>query len=73
MRAKETAMIELNAEQQRALDEAKSPLHLVGPRTGQVYVLVRQDVYNLTCSIVGGGPGQVWDDSADDDLIRKRP
>ncbi len=64
-------MIELTAEQVQALEEQKAPLHVLNPRTQEVYVLIRQDVYNVTCSIVGGGKGQVWDDSADDDLIRK--
>ena len=35
-------------------------------------VLVRQDVYELTCTIVGGGKGQVWEDDADEGLIKKR-
>jgi hypothetical protein len=32
-------------------------------------VLIPKRVYDLTCKIVGGGPGQVWDDAADDGLI----
>ena len=72
MDAKENAMIELTADQIRAMEvQEKGPLHLLNPKTQEVYVLIRQDVYNLTRSIVGGGPGQVWDDVADDDLIRK--
>ncbi len=65
-------MIQLTEEQTRALDEQKTPLHLIDPRTREVFVLIRQDVYQLTCNIVGGGKGRVWDDEADDDLIRKR-
>lgn len=65
-------MIELTEEQAQAMEAQKTPLQVVNPLTREVYVLVRQDVYNLTCSIVGGGPGQVWDDEADNDLIRKR-
>ncbi len=65
-------MIELTEEQAQAMEAQKAPLQVVNPITREVYVLVRQDVYNLTCSIVGGGPGQVWDDEADNDLIRKR-
>lgn len=64
-------MIELTEQQAQALEAQKSPLHLLNPRTSEVYVLIRQDVYQLTCNIVGGGPGQVWDDEADDNLIRK--
>jgi hypothetical protein len=69
---KEAAMIELTDAQIKALDAQQSPLHLVNPRTQEVYVLIRKEVYDLTCNIVGGGKGQVWDDEADDDLIRKR-
>ena len=64
-------MIELTEAQVQALEAQKSPLHLVNPATREVFVLIRKDVYDLTCSIVGGGPGRVWDDEADDDLIRK--
>jgi hypothetical protein len=66
-------MIELTEEQQQALEAQKAPLRVLNPRTQEVYVLVRQDVYQLTCSIVGGGKGRAWDDEADNDLIRKRP
>lgn len=48
------------------------PLHVVDPATQEVYVLIRKSVYDLTCKIVAGGKGKVWDDDADDDLIRKR-
>ena len=65
-------MIQLTEEQTRAMEEQKAPLHLVNPHTQEVFVLIRQDVYQLTCSIVGGGKDRVWDDEADDDLIRKR-
>jgi hypothetical protein len=36
-----------------------------------VFVLIRKDVYDLTCSIVAGQTGRVWDD--EEDLIQKRP
>ena len=65
-------MIELTQEQVQALEAKQAPLRLVNPATQQVYVLIRQDVYDLTCGIVGGGPGRVWDDEADDDLIADR-
>ena len=64
--------IQLTEEQQQALEAQKAPLQVLNPRTQEIFVLIRQDVYQLTCSIVGGGKGQVWDDEADDDLIRKR-
>ena len=63
-------MIELTAEQVAALDGQRAPLHLVNPQTREVYVLVRKNVYDLTCTIVGG-KGKPWSDEADDDLIRK--
>jgi hypothetical protein len=65
-------MIELTEEQAQALEAQKAPLHLVNPATREVFVLIRKDVYDLTCNIIGGGPGRAWDDQADDDLIRKR-
>jgi hypothetical protein len=66
-------MIELTHEQVQAMDSQKpTPLQVLNPATQEVFVLIRKEVYDLTCSIVGGGKGQVWDDQADDDLIRKR-
>ena len=44
----------------------------MNPATQQVYVLIQKNVYDLTCGIVGGGKGRVWDDEADDDLIADR-
>ncbi len=64
-------MIELTQEQTLALNERQSPLHMFDPRTGEVYVLIRKNVYDLTCSIVGGVKGKVWENDADNDLIRK--
>jgi hypothetical protein len=74
MLAKETGMIELTSEQMQAIEAQRpKPLQLVNPTTQEVFVLIRKEVYDLTCSIVGGGRGQVWDDESDEDLIRKRP
>ena len=70
---KEAAMIELTEQQVQALEAQKAPLQVVNPRSGEVYVLIRRDVYELTCGIVGGGRGQVWDDVADENLTRKGP
>ncbi len=64
-------MIELTEKQALTLEQQKAPLQLINPRTQEVFVLIKQEVYALTCKIVGGGEGQVWDDAADDDLIRK--
>jgi hypothetical protein len=67
-------MIELTENQVQALEAQKpTPLELVNPATQEVFVLIRKDVYALACNIVGGGEEQVWDDAADDDLIRKKP
>jgi hypothetical protein len=65
-------MIQLTEEQMRAMAEQASPLHVINPRTQEVFVLIRREVYDLTCNIVGGQKGRVWDDEADDDLIRKK-
>lgn len=65
-------MIDLTEEQALAQETQKAPLQVLIPRTQEVYVLIRKDVYELTCGIVGGGKGQVWDDEADEGLIRKQ-
>jgi hypothetical protein len=64
-------MIELTAEQARALAEQQAPLQVLNPVTQEVFVLIPWNVYELTCSIVGGGRGKVWDDEADEGLTRK--
>ena len=64
-------MLELTEEQALALEKQQVPLQLRDPRTGEVYVLIRKNVYDLACTVVGGGKGKVWDDEADNDLIRK--
>jgi hypothetical protein len=63
-------MIELTEAQVAALDRQQAPLQLVNPQTGEVYILLKKHVYDVTCTIVGG-KGKPWDDAADDDLIRK--
>jgi predicted ATPase len=42
---KESAMIELTAEQQQALDVQPVPAQVLDPRTNTAYILVRADVY----------------------------
>lgn len=70
---KEAAMIELTEEQMQAIDTAKEgPLKVIHPRTQEVFVLIRQDVYQLTSRIISGPNHRGWDNSADDDLIRKK-
>jgi hypothetical protein len=65
-------MIELTPEQAQAMAEQKAPLRVVNPVTQEVFVLVPQKVYELTCGIVGSMNRSGWDNPADDDLIRKR-
>jgi hypothetical protein len=63
-------MIELREDQLQDLDGQPQPPLAVDPRTGQEYVLIRREIYELvqrTLKPIGRG----WDDPADDDLIRK--
>jgi len=61
-------MIELTPEQVQALDTEKQPVAAVDPRTGQEYLLIKREVYNVVCGIVKPF-NRGWD--PDDDLIRK--
>jgi hypothetical protein len=61
-------MIKLTEEQAQAIEEQKSPLQLLNPRTLETYFLIRKDVYELACAAVGGKINGVWGDD-DDDLI----
>jgi hypothetical protein len=63
MQEREAVMIELTAEQAQAMQAQETgPLQVLNPRTGEVYVLIRQDVYQLTCNIVSGPNRAGWDD-----------
>jgi len=64
-------VLELTERQVQAIAQQKWPLELVNPAAQEGFVLARKEVYDLTCTIVGGRQGQVWDDQ-DDDLIRKK-
>ena len=55
-------MIELTEEQIQAMEIQKQPLHLVNPRTQEVFVLIRHNIYQLTCGII-----KTWNDPDDDD------
>ena len=46
-------MIELRDDQLQALDKETQPAAAVDPRTGQVYRLIKQEVYELVRGIVG--------------------
>ena len=65
-------MIELTEEQARALGREKQPAAALDPQTGQVYRLIRQEVYEVVCSSL---KSQAWgrDEDGDEDLTRKRP
>ena len=62
-------MIELTEEQAMAMEAQKAPLQVLNPVTREVYVLIRQHVYDLTRGIVSVPNRNGWDE--DDDLIRK--
>ncbi|MCI0458905.1 MAG: hypothetical protein L0Z62_18250 [Gemmataceae bacterium] len=63
-------MIELTEAQAQALDAPPPPPVVVDPRTGQQYLLIRREVYELVKGTLKPY-GRGWDDPADDDLIRK--
>jgi len=63
-------MIELTPEQAQAMVELKKPLQVLNPLTQEVFVLIRQNVYELVCGTLKPF-GRGWDNPADDDLIRK--
>jgi hypothetical protein len=67
--AKEPAMIELKEDQLQALDAEKAPAAVVDPRTGQVYRLIKQEVYDLVCGLIKPY-NRNWD--PDDDLILRK-
>jgi hypothetical protein len=69
MRPKEQAMIELTDDQLQVLDQQRQPAAAIDRRTGQVYRLIKQEVYDLVCGTLKPY-GRGWDDPADDDLIR---
>jgi hypothetical protein len=68
-------MIELNEEQQQALEKQKAPLEVLNPRTQEVFVLVRRDVYDLVRRVVEGPNRRGWDDPELDvyEQYRKKP
>jgi len=55
-------MIELTEEQQQALEAQKGPLQLLHPRTQEIFVLFRQDLFQLASSIINGPNRRGWDD-----------
>jgi hypothetical protein len=76
MHAKEDVMIELTSEQSQALEQnADQPAQVRDPRTQQVFVLVRQDVYELMQRWGASFNRAGWDDPALDvyEAERDRP
>ena len=63
-------MIELRDDQLQALDMEAQPATVLDPRTGQVYRLIKEEVYKVVCGIINPF-NRNWGNPADDDLIRK--
>jgi hypothetical protein len=68
MPAKEQAMIELTDDQLQAIDHETQPAAVVDRRKGQVYRLIKEEVYQTVCGIIKPF-NRGWD--PDEDLIRK--
>jgi hypothetical protein len=66
----EDTMIKLTQEQLQALDADEQPPVAIDPRTGQEYLLIRRQIYDLVRGTLKPF-ARGWDDPADDDLIRK--
>jgi hypothetical protein len=62
-------MIQLREDQLQALDKETQPVAAVDPRTGQVYRLIKQEVYEVVCGIIKPY-NRGWD--PDDDLILRK-
>ena len=63
------AMIELTEHQQKVVDMQEQPPVVVDPRTGQEYLLIRREIYEIVRGTLKPY-GRGRDDPADDDLIR---
>jgi hypothetical protein len=68
-------MIELREDQLQALDRETQPVSAIDPRTGQVYRLIKQEVYELLRGIVAPFNKGVEDDPDLDvyEQYRKKP
>jgi hypothetical protein len=68
-------MIELRDDQLRALDSETQPVAAVDPRTGQEYLLIKREVYELVRSIIAPFNKGVEDDPEMDvyEQYRKKP
>ena len=61
-------MIELTDNQLQAIDQQTQPATVVDPGTGQVYRLIKEEVYQTVCGIIKPY-NRGWD--TDEDLIRE--
>ncbi len=59
-------MIELTPKQVEALESEAQPIAALDPRTGQIYRLIKQEVYELVRGIVAPFNKGVEDDAAMD-------
>jgi hypothetical protein len=68
-------MIELTVAQLHALDTEKQPVSVVDPRTGQEYLLIKREVYDLVRGVVAPFNRGVEDDPDMDvyEQYRKKP
>ena len=68
-------MIELTRDQQQAIDGHEQPPVAVDPRTGQEYLLIKREVYNLVRGILQPFNRGVEDDPEMDvyEQYRKKP
>jgi hypothetical protein len=68
-------MIELRDDQLRALDAATQPVSAIDPRTGQEYLLIKREVYELVRGIIAPFNKGVEDDPEMDvyEQYRKKP
>ncbi len=68
-------MIELGNDQLQTLDVEQQPARVVDPRTGQVYRLIKEEVYNTICGILNPY-NRGWEDDPEMDIYeqyRKKP
>jgi hypothetical protein len=70
MGGKEATMIELTEQQLQAAEREGPPPVLINPKTGEEFVLVRKQVYDRMQQWMAPLK-RIWDDPANDDLIRK--
>jgi hypothetical protein len=68
-------MIVLTDDQLKIMDVEPQPASVIDPRTGQVYRLIKQEVYVIACGIVKPF-NRGWEDDPEMDIYeqyRKKP